>query len=73
MGRKVEETMLHFIVSQAKLLGASVVKAKYIPTLKNRPCLDFWRQSGFVEFNSEFSYETKENYLLPEGVTLNFN
>ena len=72
MGRKVEETMVHFIVSQAKLNGALVVKAKYIPTLKNRPCLDFWNNSGFVEFNSVFSYETKENYLIPEGVTLKF-
>jgi FkbH-like protein len=72
MGRKVEEAMVHFIVRQAKLLGASLITAKYFSTEKNRPCLDFWRKSGFVEFNSVFSYETKENYLIPEGVTLKF-
>lgn len=73
MGRKVEETMLHFIVSQAKLLGASLIKAKFIPTEKNRPCLEFWRRSGFAEADSIFSFNTKEDYLLPEGVSLNLN
>jgi predicted enzyme involved in methoxymalonyl-ACP biosynthesis len=73
MGRKVEEAMLHFIVSQAKLLGASFIKAEYIPTAKNRPCLEFWRRSGFAEADSVFSFETKEDCLLPEGVSLKFN
>lgn len=73
MGRKVEEAMVHFIVSQAKLLGASFIKAEYIPTAKNRPCLEFWRRSGFAEADSVFSFETKEDCLLPEGVSLKFN
>ena len=73
MGRKVEEAMVHFIVSQAKVLGALVVRAEYFPTPKNRPCLDFWRRSGFHETGSVFQFNTKSGYSLPDGISLNLD
>jgi FkbH-like protein len=50
MGRKVEEAMLHVAIAfaRARLPGRSVV-AEFIPTDRNRPCLEFLRRSGFEE------------------------
>ncbi len=52
MGRKVEEVMVHYAYEYAKALGLDILEAEYIPTKKNMPCLDFWKQSGF-EYNVE--------------------
>jgi FkbH-like protein len=73
MGRNVEEAMVHFIVTQAKLLGTTLIKAKYLHTDKNRPCLEFWRRSGFSEVDFIFNLEAKADYLLPQGVSIKLN
>ena len=47
-GRAIEETMVHVAVDHARALGAHEVRAEYLPTAKNKPCLEFWQQrSGF--------------------------
>jgi len=46
-GRKIEETMLKTVVDYAQLANAKEVKAKYIPTAKNKPCLQFFESSSF--------------------------
>ncbi|MBL9167526.1 MAG: HAD-IIIC family phosphatase [Verrucomicrobiales bacterium] len=48
LGRKAEETMLHLAVEWARKLGLSEVEAVYLPTPKNKPCLDLFSKSGFV-------------------------
>ena len=48
MGRKVEETMLYVAIQYAQTLGLREIKAKYIPTSKNLPCLSFFKTSGFT-------------------------
>lgn len=47
MGRKVEETMVAVAVQAAREMGLQEVYAVYQPTKKNRPCLEFWQNSGF--------------------------
>jgi len=70
IGRKVEETMLHKVVHYAKDLGLQRVTAHYIQTPKNKPCLDFWVQSGFTRNVDEntFSWDLKNEYGLPHQV-----
>jgi FkbH-like protein len=71
MGRKVEETMLHVAVSSAVGRGARRVVARYLPTAKNKPCLNFFRASGFVTSDErEFVWDTANAYTLPEPITL---
>jgi FkbH-like protein len=48
-GRKVEETMLAVAVRHARGLGLPDVRLEYLPTARNRPCLDFLRRSGLSE------------------------
>lgn len=69
MGRKIEETMLHIIVEHARKQGAKRVLAKYIPTEKNKPCLDFWKHSGFTQSSDHiYAWDSTKPYLCPDFV-----
>ena len=70
IGRKVEETMLFTTVQYARSLGLKEVKAEYILTPKNKPCLDFWKKSGFQlnENGTSFTWDLEEEYDLPPQI-----
>ncbi len=70
IGRKVEETMLFTAIQYAESLGLKNIKAEYIPTPKNKPCLDFWRKSGFQlnENGNSFTWDLMKEYDLPHQV-----
>jgi FkbH-like protein len=76
MGRSVEETMLYWVISYVRSAGLSKVCAHYRPTAKNKPCLDFWKKSGFEpnKANDRFFWLTDKEYQKPDyiqiGVTL---
>ncbi len=72
IGRKVEETMLHIAIKYARSLGVDEVFAKYVETPKNRPCLDFWKSSGFAydENNDTFYWNKSEEYPVPEQIEI---
>jgi len=72
MGRKVEDTMVHVAVAAAAARSARTVQARYIPTSKNKPCLSFWKTSGFRnEADSVFTWNVDEPFALPDAITLN--
>jgi FkbH-like protein len=70
MGRKVEETMVAHAVQQAQAAGAAIVRAEYLPTPKNRPCLDFWQRSGFdcSQNDHTFTWHADQQFPFPEQV-----
>ncbi len=72
IGRKVEETMLVTAVRYARSLGLINIKADYIPTAKNKPCLDFWEKSGFQisENGHSFTWDLKKEYALPHQIKI---
>ena len=72
MGRKVEETMLHMLIEYARSAGVKSVRAKYLPTRRNKPCLDFWRKSGFAYDEAEdlFSWDASKEYPVPGAISL---
>lgn len=71
MGRQVEQAMAHLAVEAARAAGAKRVVARHLPTAKNRPCLEFWRQSGFAEDEEGlFVWDAGAPYPLPEAVAL---
>ena len=72
MGRKIEETMVAFAVRHARDEGARVLTATYLPTPKNKPCLEFLRRSGMRESSegSIFEWNTAEDYPVPHQVTI---
>jgi FkbH-like protein len=48
IGRKVEETMLTFILENAKNSGVGRITAGFIETKKNAPAKDFYKRSHFM-------------------------
>lgn len=72
IGRKVEETMLHALCERARSWGLEEVRARYLPTPKNQPCLEFWLKSGF-DHDPEtrvFTRKVAAGYPLPAPVRL---
>jgi FkbH-like protein len=70
MGRKVEELMLYKAIKYAESAGLEEIQAKYIPTRSNKPCLEFWKKSGF-DFNEPedtFYWKISRDYPLPETI-----
>ncbi len=47
IGRKVEETLLAYIITKAKKAKAMVLSGEFIPTRKNAPARDFYKNNGF--------------------------
>lgn len=73
MGRRVEEAMLHVLTGHCRQLGVRSVSARYLPTAKNGPCLQFWTErSGFDqrEESGVFAWNTSRPYPLPGTITL---
>jgi FkbH-like protein len=71
MGRKVEESLMHLAIAEARKLGADAVEARYLKTAKNKPVLTFLEKSGLSTKDGElFKWEASNEYPLPEAVTL---
>ncbi len=72
MGRKVEEAMLSVAVQHCQRLGVEQLTAVYLPTSRNKPCLDFWMRSGFDrdEEGNRFSWSLERSYPVPRGVEI---
>ena len=48
LGRKVEDTLLTYIMEEATREGAQVLVGEFIPTKKNAPAKDFFAKHGFT-------------------------
>lgn len=72
MGRNIEKLILHVITSKAKSLGLTRLVAQYLPTLKNKPCYEFWKRSGFEYDNTNeiFTWELKVPYPKPTFIRI---
>lgn len=72
MGRNVEEVMVHTVVEHARALGLERVYAQYLPTSKNKPCLDFWKRSGFRHeaADDRFWWDLASPFPRPDAVTI---
>ncbi|MEI6437397.1 MAG: HAD-IIIC family phosphatase [Candidatus Omnitrophota bacterium] len=69
-GRLLENAMMAVLIEQAVKQGAATVKAHYIPTEKNKPCLDFLRErSGFQAAAGHiFTWDTAKAYPRPDMI-----
>tara|TARA_B100000315_G_C14575833_1_gene587841 strand:+ start:446 stop:2128 length:1683 start_codon:yes stop_codon:yes gene_type:complete len=71
-GRKIEETMIYTVIDYAKNKGQKEIVAKFIQTEKNKPCLRFWKNSGF-EYNKNediYSWELNKPYILHDSIEI---
>lgn len=72
MARDVEHAMVAFAAQHCAGLGLRELRANYLPTAKNKPCLNFWMSSGFLfdEKDHSFTWLLSEPYPFPEGIKI---
>ncbi len=73
IGRKVEQTILHFITKQACQLNLEELQARFIPTEKNSVCQAFWKnESSFnIVADNLFSFHLNKGTIpRPQSVEL---
>ncbi len=72
MGRKLENVMIHLVVEHAKQIkNLKEILAEYIETERNRPCLEYWRSSGFEEREeNRFFWDAAREYPMPDFIRL---
>jgi FkbH-like protein len=72
LGRKIEETMLATAIQHAQALGIKNVYVRYIPTAKNKPCLDFFKrlEPRFRRQGECFIRDGKQPFPVPEHIEL---
>jgi FkbH-like protein len=70
MGREVEKGMLSFIINQAKKNNIKRLKAKFIPTSKNKPIENFLPNCKFHQENDFWIYNLETPFNMPNFLTL---
>jgi len=72
MGRKIEEAMLATAIHYAAALGVEEVYARYIPTSKNKPCLDLFKNLAprFQQQGECFIQDGKKPFPVPGHIEL---
>ena len=63
MNRKVEDAMMAFVCEQALKSGIETVWGEYIPTRKNLPAKDFYKNLGFTEKAGKYFLNIKESRI----------
>lgn len=68
-GRKIENVMTATVCEFAKKL-CNQVQAIYLPTEKNKPCLEFFQKCGFESVDHTFSWPLKNAFSWPEHIRI---
>ena len=53
IGRKVEETLLAFIIKEAKNENIHFLQGEFIPSKKNKPAVEFYKKCGFNKLKNK--------------------
>lgn len=65
LGRTAETALLNFLIDDVEKKGIQKLEGEYLPTKKNMPCKDFYKDHGFKEENGKWhislnNYEQKQ-------------
>ncbi|MDP2654677.1 MAG: HAD-IIIC family phosphatase [Candidatus Omnitrophota bacterium] len=73
-GRKVEDLMLHVVYAYARERGVTQLQARYLPTAKNKPCLEFLQRLKVNEPEPQlFVWDMTQGYEVPEQLTVDIS
>lgn len=75
IGRRVEETMLAYILEEAENVGIKALIGEFIPTKKNIPAKEFYKKNGFKLIEEKENLQTWEliidkEYNYPEFIKI---
>ena len=69
-GRHIEDVMIATVIDRARNLGIKEVYAEYVPTPKNKPCLDYFKNLSprLKKDGDVFSLSTNDEFASPEHI-----
>ena len=70
MGREAEKAILYFIINEAKNNNIKRLKAKFIPTEKNKPIKNFLSDCQFYKKDGTWIYDLDKPFNMPDFLTL---
>jgi FkbH-like protein len=70
MGRDIEKGILTHIINHAKEKGVEKIKAKFIPSQKNKPIENFLPDSKFTKIGEFWTYTIKSKMEFPQYLTV---
>ena len=70
LGREVEKAILYYIINEARKNNVKRLKAKFIPTPKNKPIENLLQDSNFYQENDFWVYNIEIPFNMPEFLTL---
>ena len=75
IGRGVEDALLAYIIAEARRAGAKAIVGEFIPTKKNLPAKDFFKNRNFKQLSVDngvetWEYDLQAAYAPPEFVKL---
>lgn len=73
MGRNIEELMTSTVIDFSRKSGLKNLQANFIPTAKNKPCLDFWKNRSKFEYNEKknvFYFDLSNSYSRPVHISI---
>ena len=78
LARGVEQAILAFLVETARREGASFLTGEFIPTEKNPPAMNFYREQGFQKAPDDgkaqiWKLPVSHEVLFPEGISIKVN
>ena len=69
-GQGIERAMVAKAIQQARLGGARTLLANFLATDRNRPCYEFFVNSGLTQNHDEFSWDVFSSYSIPAYLDL---
>jgi len=75
IGRRIEETILAYILEEAEKEKVDVLIGEFIPTKKNDPAKDFYRKNGFELIGEKkdmqlWKFPVEKSYKYPEFIKI---
>jgi FkbH-like protein len=73
IGRRVEETLLAYVINEAKKEGANLLYGEFITSRKNKPAKDFYNRNGFTAVHGGepmelWEYDLSNDYQFPDFI-----
>ena len=70
IGRGVEDIMLSQLIERARKENVKKIKGTFIPTAKNKPAENFYKEFGFKEEGDFWIFDTEQKIKKPEHIKM---
>jgi len=70
IGRGVEDIMLSQLIERARKENVKKIKGKFIPTAKNKPAENFYKEFGFEKEGDFWIFDTEKTIKKPEHIKM---